>query len=394
MVNPSSVWEFQSTMQHIDSNILECVLEIRESYNPDAYSPKEVKTALSKHYLDIGDLCALLSPAAEPFLEEIATQAQKRVKSYFGNSINVFTPLYLSNHCASKCVYCGFQKGNKIKRAKLEYNEIKAELEIIAKSGLQEVLFLCGEGREYASVEYIAKACELAKQYFKVIGVEIYALNVDEYELLHKSGCDFVTLFQETYCPKKYARIHIEGEKRAFAYRFYAQERALQAGMRGVGFGALLGIDDFRKDALSCALHAYFLQRKYPHAEIALSIPRLRPIINNPKIHPKAVTESRLLQVLCAYRLFLPYASITISSREGARFRNNAIKLGANKISAGVSVAIGERSAEEKKSRGDDAEKKGDEQFSISDNRSVEEILSMLKIAHLQPVMSDSVFVG
>lgn len=394
MVNSASVWEFQNQMQQIDSNILESVLKIRESYNPNAYTKKEVELALSKSFLEVSDLCALLSIEAESMLEVLAKESQKRVQAYFGNSISVFTPLYLSNHCASKCVYCGFQKGNKIKRAKLEVDEIQAELEIIAKSGLKEILFLCGEGREYASIDYIANACKMAREYFSVIGVEIYALNIDEYEILRKNGCDFVTLFQETYCPKKYARIHIDGEKRAFAYRFYAQERALLAGMRGVGFGSLLGIDDFRKDALACALHAYFLQRKYPHAEIALSIPRLRPIINNPKIHPKAVTESRLLQVLCAYRLFLPYASITISSREGERFRNNAIKLGANKISAGVSVAIGERSALERKSLGQqEASKKGDEQFSISDNRSVAEILAMLKKSNLQPVMSDSVFV-
>lgn len=394
MVNPASVWTLTQGMQDIDSSILDSVLKHRESYNPHNYTKEDALNALKKSYLDISDLCALLSVEAESILEEIASEAQKRTKTYFGNSIGVFTPLYLSNHCASKCVYCGFQKGNNIKRAKLELDEIKNELEIIAKSGLKEILLLCGEGREYASVEYIAKACDIARAHFKVIGVEIYALNVEEYEILHKCGCDFVTLFQETYCPKKYARIHIEGEKRAFAYRFNAQERALKAGMRGVGFGALLGIDDFRKDALSCALHASFLQRKYPHAEISLSIPRLRPIINNPKIYPKAVTQTRLLQVLCAYRLFLPYASITISSREGAHFRNNAIKLGANKISAGVSVAIGERSALANQKLGDkQAQKKGDEQFSISDNRSVEEILAMLKDSNLQPVMSDSVFV-
>ena len=281
-------------------------------------------------------------------------------------------------------MYCGFQKGNKITRAKLSEKEIEEEMQAIAKSGLQEILMLTGEGREFASVEYIARACELARKYFKVVGVEIYPMNVDEYAILHKSGCDYVTIFQETYNETKYSKIHLAGEKSVFKYRFFGQERALMAGMRGVAFGALLGIDDFRKDALACALHAHFLQQKYPYAEFSLSIPRLRPIINNAKISPKDVSEKRLLQVLCAYRLFLPFAHISLSSRERMGFRDEAVKLGVSKMSAGVSVGIGEHSGE----------KKGDEQFEISDDRSVEAIRIKLKELDLQPVMSDSIYVG
>ncbi len=216
------------------------------------------------------------------------------------------------------------------------------------------------------------------------MGVEIYPMNEDEYKILHEKGCDYVTVFQETYNPLKYSKIHLAGEKRIFPYRFNAQERALKAGMRGVAFAALLGIDDFRKDALATALHAHFLQQAYSHAEISISVPRLRPIINNAKIHPKDVSEKRLLQVLCAYRLFLPFAGITISSRERIGFRDEVIKLGATKMSAGVSVGIGEHKGE----------KKGDEQFEISDDRSVDEILAMLKRSNLQAVMSDSIYVG
>ncbi|EAL6606776.1 2-iminoacetate synthase ThiH [Campylobacter coli] len=371
-------------MQELKSDILSKVLDEIQNYDETKYSTKEVQEALNATHLSIENLKALLSSAAEDFIEELAFKSAKTKQKYFGNSISLFTPLYLSNYCNSKCVYCGFQKGNKIARAKLSEDEIHEEMQAIAKTGLQEILMLTGEGREFASVEYIAKACKIARQYFKVVGVEIYPMNEDEYKILHENGCDYVTIFQETYNPLKYSKIHLGGEKRIFPYRFNGQERALRAGMRGVAFAALLGIDDFRKDALATALHAYFLQKAYPHAEISISVPRLRPIINNAKIHPKDVSEKRLLQVLCAYRLFLPFAGITISSRERVGFRDEVVKLGATKMSAGVSVGIGEHKGE----------KKGDEQFEISDERGVDEILAMLKNSNLQAVMSDSIYVG
>ncbi|EAJ0611972.1 2-iminoacetate synthase ThiH [Campylobacter jejuni] len=371
-------------MQEIKSEILNKVLTQVQSYDESQFSAKDVKNALNQTHLSIEHLKTLFSSAAEDFIEELAFKSAKVKQKYFGNSISLFTPLYLSNYCNSKCVYCGFQKGNKIARAKLNEVEIHEEMQAIAKSGLEEILMLTGEGREFASVEYIANACKIAREYFKVVGVEIYPMNEDEYKILHEKGCDYVTVFQETYNALKYSKIHLAGEKRIFPYRFNAQERALKAGMRGVAFGALLGIDDFRKDALATALHAHFLQQAYPHAEISISVPRLRPIINNAKIHPKDVSEKRLLQVLCAYRLFLPFAGIIISSRERIGFRDEVIKLGATKMSAGVSVGIGEHKGE----------KKGDEQFEISDDRSVDEILAMLKRSNLQAVMSDSIYVG
>ncbi|EKH5140548.1 2-iminoacetate synthase ThiH [Campylobacter coli] len=371
-------------MQEIKSEILNKVLSQVQSYDESQFSAKDVKNALNQTHLSIEHLKALLSSAAEDFIEELAFKSAKTKQKYFGNSISLFTPLYLSNYCNSKCVYCGFQKGNKIARAKLSEDEIHEEMQAIAKTGLQEILMLTGEGREFASVEYIAKACKIAREYFKVVGVEIYPMNEDEYKILHENGCDYVTIFQETYNPLKYSKIHLGGEKRIFPYRFNGQERALRAGMRGVAFAALLGIDDFRKDALATALHAYFLQKAYPHAEISISVPRLRPIINNAKIHPKDVSEKRLLQVLCAYRLFLPFAGIIISSRERVGFRDEVVKLGATKMSAGVSVGIGEHKGE----------KKGDGQFEISDERGVDEILAMLKNSNLQAVMSDSIYVG
>lgn len=234
-----------------------------------------------------------------------------------------------------------------------------------------------------SDVSYIGEACKLARKYFKVVGLEIYPVNSNEYAYLHECGADYVTVFQETYNSDKYETLHLSGHKRIFPYRFNAQERALKGGMRGVGFAALLGLDDFRKDAFATGLHAYLLQRKYPHAEIAFSCPRLRPIINNDKINPKDVHEPQLLQIICAYRIFMPFSNITISTRECARFRDNVIGIAATKISAGVSVGIG----------GHSEEARGDEQFEISDSRDVQEVYDAIINHDLQPVMSDYIYV-
>lgn len=255
----------------------------------------------------------------------------------------------------------------------------------VAKSGLQEVLILTGESRAKSDVEYIGKACRIARRYFRVIGLEVYPMNTDEYAYLHKCGADYVTVFQETYHADKYETLHLAGHKRIFPYRLNSQERALKGGMRGVGFAALLGLDDFRKDAFATGMHAWLLQRKYPHAEIAFSCPRLRPIVNNDRINPMDVHEPQLLQVVTAYRLFMPYASITISTRECARVRDNLVKIAATKISAGVSTGIGEHVEE--------IQEKGDEQFEISDGRSVEQVYQDLLKLGLQPVMSDYLYV-
>lgn len=375
--------EYMEGMEVIKSDMMDKVLQAADDYDYNQYTENDVLSAIKKEKLSPRDFGALLSPAATPYLEEIAQRAKIETKKHFGNSITMFTPLYIANYCENYCIYCGFNRYNKIRRACLTVDEIEKEMRTIAATGLQEILILTGESRKMSDVNYIAEACKIAKKYFKVVGVEVYPMNSDEYAVLHRNGADFVTVFQETYNSAKYETLHLEGHKRIFPYRFYAQERALIGGMRGVGFAALLGLDDFRKDAFATGMHAYLIQRKYPHAEIAFSCPRLRPIINNDKINPKDVHEPQLLQVICAYRIFMPFASITISTRECERFRNNVINIAATKISAGVDVGIG----------GHSDEKKGDEQFEISDSRNVSEVFKAIEEQGLQPVMSDYIYV-
>lgn len=376
--------EYQPGMQRIDSDVMDTVLEQMNACDFDAFKAADVRRALGRETLSPADFAALLSPAAEPFLEELAGRARAETRKHFGNSVMMFTPLYIANHCENYCIYCGFNCRNHIRRAKLSMEEVERELQAIAETGLQEILILTGESRSMSPVSYIGEACRLASRYFRVVGVEIYPLNADEYAQLHACGVDYVTVFQETYNADKYETLHLGGHKRIFPYRFNAQERALMGGMRGVGFAALLGLDDFRKDAFATGLHAFLLQRKYPHAEIAFSCPRLRPIINNDRINPRDVHERQLLQVVCAYRLFMPFASLTISTRERAGFRDHVIGIAATKISAGVSTGIGAHSGEEK----------GDEQFEISDGRSFEEVYRAIEAQGLQPVMADTLYVS
>lgn len=372
-------------MEVLDSDVMEQVISAMEAYDYNTYTESDVRRALAKENRSVEDFAALLSPAALPLLEEIAQAAQIETRKHFGNSIYMFTPIYIANYCENYCIYCGFNCHNKINRAQLNADEIEQEMAAIAKTGLQEILILTGESRSKSTVSYIGEACKIARKYFKVIGLEIYPVNSDEYAYLHQCGADYVTVFQETYHSDKYETLHLAGHKRIFPYRFYAQERALKGGMRGVGFAALLGLDDFRKDAFATGYHAYLLQRKYPHAEIAFSCPRLRPIINNDRINPMDVHETQLLQVVCAYRLFMPFANITVSTRECDRVRDHLVQIAATKISAGVSTGIGEHI--------ENSEKKGDDQFEISDNRSVDEVYQALLKNNLQPVMNDYIYV-
>jgi 2-iminoacetate synthase len=351
----------------------------------------------------------------------MARKAEIETRNHFGNTVYIFTPIYIANYCQNYCIYCGFNCYNKIRRKKLTFEEIEHEMQVIAETGMEEILILTGESRKYSDIEYIGESVKIARKYFRNIGIEIYPVNVDEYRYLHECGVDYVTVFQETYDTDKYETLHLLGHKRVWPYRFDAQERALMGGMRGVAFSALLGLADYRKDALATGLHAYYMNRKYPHAEISLSCPRLRPIVNNEKINPRDVGERQLCQVLCAYRLFLPFAGITVSSRESAAFRNGIAKICATKVSAGVSTGIGDheekydhqkeegtfdaRSAATDHSAGkadssahglaaDPAsEDVGDEQFEINDTRSFARMYEDMEEGGLQPVLNDYIYV-
>jgi 2-iminoacetate synthase len=386
-------------MQTIHSAIHNKVCAELGSYDERAYTATEVQRVLEQEHCSVEGLKTLLSSAAAPYLEAMATKAKRETSKHFGNTVYVFTPLYISNYCDNNCVYCGFNCCNKIARKKLSMAEIEHEMQIIADSGIEEVLLLTGESAHMSPLSYICDAIALGKQYFRTIGLEIYPVDIEEYRMLHAAGADYVTVFQETYDTEIYKTLHLAGRKKVFEYRFDAQERAVQGGMRGVGLSALFGLADWRKDALATALHAYYLQRAYPATEISLSCPRLRPASGEVHYKTFPVSETELCQIICAYRIFLPFAGITISSREQERFRNGIMKIAATKVSAGVSTGIGDheykytRDELHDESLKDDATTETSEQFEIADERSFSHMYDDIQNDGLQPVLTDYLYV-
>lgn len=388
------VMTYRDGMDQLDPTTLNTVLDATKDYNPDSYTATDVEAALAHDECTLEDFKALLSPAAEPYLEQMAQKAQALTRARFGNSVSLFTPLYIANYCDNGCVYCGFNCGNHIKRGQLSREELIREMDTIAATGLQDILILTGESERMSSIEWIGEAIKLAAERFSTVGIEIYPTNIEGYKHLHECGADFVTVFQETYNPEKYAEVHLRGNKRSLPYRFYAQERALMGGFRGAGFGALLGLsDDFRKDAFATGLHIELTQQKFPEADLAISVPRIRPFVNEENsdadehINKDSVHETQLLQVMCAHRIYHPQISMTISTREREGFRDSAVAICATKISAGVHTDVGGHN------KAAENETETDAQFDISDPRTVDQVHQALLDHDLQPVYTDFIHV-
>jgi 2-iminoacetate synthase len=341
---------------------------------------RDVRRVLNKRTLTAGDFLCLLSPAAEAHLEAMAQTAHRLTIAQFGRTMVLFTPLYLSNYCTNGCLYCSFNHKNRIDRRQLTLDEVEAEARAISASGLKHILILTGDAPAIASVEYIADCCRVLDRYFTAIGIEIYALTEEEYRLLIAAGADSLTIYQETYDEALYADLHPKGPKRDYRFRLDAPERACRAAMRGVNVGALLGLDDWRKDAFFTGLHAHYLQDRYPQTEISVSLPRIRPHVGG--FQPAyGVADRHLVQIMTALRIFMPRTGIAISTRESARFRDRLLPLGVTRMSAGSCTAVGghtETNAE-----------KGTGQFEISDERSVPQMVAMLQRAGWQPVYKD-----
>lgn len=380
-MNIKKVTDYFPEMDIIDSNIKTEVLEDYEKIKNKNVSDSDILRSLEKERLDEEDFYNLLSDKALNHLEKMGELAKDKRIRYFGNNVCLFSPIYIANYCENSCRYCGFRAKSDIKRAKLNFEEIEEEMKALSDTGIEDVLILTGESEKFSSVDYIAKACEIAKKYFKTIGIEVYPANVDDYKKLKKAGADFVTVFQESYNPKTYDFYHPYGHKRSWVYRIDTQERAMLAGFRGVGFGTLFGLNDPIEEAFKLGLHAQKIQKKYPHAEIAISLPRIRPTHGADELKFFEVGDKKFFQIMLALRIFLPFASITLSTREDREFRNMAVKYAATKISASVDTSIGHRS---KKSQDE-----GDEQFEIADNRSCDDAIKDLKSIGMTPVFTD-----
>ena len=381
-MNIKSVHDYFPGMDIIDSDIKEKVIFAYEQVKDIKVSKADVLASLEAERPTERDFFILLSDEASGFLEEMAEIARSKRIRYFGNNVSLFSPIYIANFCENSCKYCGFRAKSDIKRAKLNYREIEAEMKALSETGIEDVLILTGESQKFSPIEYIAEACQIAKKYFKTIGVEVYPANVKDYKILREAGADFVTVFQESYNPETYEYYHPYGHKRSFPYRFDTQERALMGGFRGVGFGSLFGLGDPIEEAFKLALHASEVQKKYPQAEIAISLPRIRPTHGaDDSLKFNIVDDKKFFQIMLAIRIFLPFASITLSTRESKDFRNLAVRYAATKISASVDTSIGHRSKE--------SADEGDEQFEINDIRSTEETCKDLREIEMTPVFTD-----
>ncbi|NJD04029.1 MAG: 2-iminoacetate synthase ThiH [Ruminiclostridium sp.] len=338
---------------------------------------EDVKRALSKESLLIQDFAVLVSPAASLCLEEMAKKAQHITLQHFGKAVVLYAPIYLANYCVNHCVYCGFNSKNILSRRKLSLDELSREAESLSQRGIKHILLLTGESRKHSPVRYIENCVREAGKYFSSISLEVYPLEEDDYRMLAETGADGLTVYQEIYDRDVYAVMHPAGPKKNYRFRLDTPERGCRGGMRSVGIGALLGLGDWRTEAFYTALHAYYLTKKYPDVEISVSLPRMRPHAGSFPVQCP-VNDKEFVQIMLAFRLLLPHIGITISTRERADFRDNLIGLGVTRMSAGSVTEVGGYS-----------NKRGDGQFEVSDERSVEEIRQMLYRKGYQPVFKD-----
>jgi len=357
------------------------VLERYQNFDANTFftsvTETDINRVLSQSKLSPMDYLTLLSPLAEKHLEEMAQKAHRLTVQHFGNTMQLFTPMYVSNHCVNHCRYCSFNTNNNLHREKLSLDKVAEEAEVIASTGLKHILLLTGESRYHTPISYIRNCVDILKNYFSSIGIEIYPLNKDEYCTLADSGVDSLTMFQETYDQEAYEFLHPQGPKRDYRYRLDAPERGCRAGFHNVNIGALLGLSEWRREAFITGLHADYLQHEYPCVEIAVSPPRIRPHIGsfNPLF---TITDKNLVQYITAFRLFMPRSGVTLSSRETPFLREKMVKLGVTKMSGGVSTSVGGHS-----------NRVTPGQFEIADERSVVEMAKMLYSSGYQPVYKD-----
>lgn len=337
---------------------------------------EEIQSILKKESINNIDFLKLLSPKAGECIEEMAKRAQTLSLRHFGKGVVLYTPIYISNYCNNLCRYCSFNLEHEITRRRLSYDEIHKEAQIIAKTGLKHVLVLTGSSREASAISYIEKSVEILKEYFESVAIEIYPLQRFEYEQLIKAGVDGLTIYQEVYDQGVYNHVHMRGPKKDYMNRLDAPERGCQAGMAHVNIGALLGLSDVKREVFLLGEHGQYLSRKYPEVALGFSMPRLKEAKGADKFGE--VDDFTFVQMMLALRIYLPHFSMNISTRENHDFRKQLLPLGINKMSAGVSTAVGGHQ-----------DKEATSQFEIDDHESVQGIKEMIEKAGYQPVLKD-----
>ena len=343
-----------------------------------ASTTDQVELSLSKTKRNLDDFLALISPAAQPYLEQMAQQCHELTKQRFGKTIQMYAPLYLSNECQNICTYCGFSLDNKINRKTLSALEIELEIAVLKRAGFDHVLLVTGEANYTVNINYFLNAIDQIKNDFSIISVEVQPLSQEEYERLHQAGVYSVLVYQETYHQEVYKKYHTKGKKSNFDYRLETPDRIGKAGIHKIGLGVLLGLEDWRTDSFFNALHLDYLQKVYWQTKYSVSFPRLRPAEGF--IEPNFIMDDKdLTQLICAYRLWNEDLEISISTRENEKFRNNIIAIGTTSMSAGSKTNPG----------GYAADLQSLEQFEISDERSAAEIAAIITQKGYEPIWKD-----
>jgi 2-iminoacetate synthase len=354
-----------------------------ESFDYDGYFKTVTKTdiqrSLNRDILEPYDLLNLLSEPAREFLEMMAQKAQQLTRQYFGRTIGIYAPMYISDYCSNHCTYCGFNCATQFKRTKLSLEEIEQEAKAISDLGIRHILILTGEAPAKTPMSYLEDAVEILKKYFSSIAIEIFPMDEDQYRILKKAGVDSLTIYQETYDQKIYKEVHLKGKKTDYQYRLLTPERGAAAGFRAVTIGPLFGLGDPVSEAFLTGIHAKYLEQEFPDVEVSLSLPRMRQATGG--IKPRNIlSDTRFVQFMLAWRLFMPKAGINISTRESADFRDKIIHLGVTRYSAGSKTDVGGYSLED-----NDATV----QFDITDTRNVAQTIEMIKQKGYQPVFKD-----
>ena len=348
-----------------------------------AKTAQDVEVALSKPKRNLEDFKALISPAAEPYLEQMAQLSYSATRNRFGNTMSLYIPLYLSNLCANACTYCGFSMENRIKRRTLNKQEVEDEVKAIKQMKFDSVLLVTGEHETKVGMNYFREMVPLIKQQFNYLAMEVQPLNQQDYAELKTLGLDAVMVYQETYHPSTYARHHLRGNKMDFDYRLDTPDRLARAGIDKIGIGALIGLDEWRTDCFYVAAHLEYLERTYWQTRYSISFPRLRPCegeSSNNLLQPKSVmTDKQLVQLICAYRLLNPEVELSLSTRESPMFRDNVLPLGITSMSAASKTQPGGYASDEVEL----------EQFEISDERSAASVESMIRAKGFDPVWRD-----
>lgn len=347
----------------------------------DAATHADVNRALHGPRRTMADFAALLSPAAAARLEEMAAAAHDTTIRRFGRVVRMFAPLYVSNECVSVCTYCGFSAGNDVSRRTLSLDELRAEAAALRARGFRHVLLVAGEHARIVSKDYLAECVAAVAAEVPSVAVEVQVWDEGAYRRMVEAGCEGLVVYQEAYDRETYARVHLKGKKRNYAWRLAAPDRGAAAGMRRLGIGALLGLhDDWRAEALAVAAHARFLLRRWWRCELAISLPRLRPAAGGYE-PAQPVSDAEFTQLLCALRLFLPDVGLSLSTREPPALRDGLVPLGVTQLSAGSHTEPGGYAAPS------DAEP----QFDVSDTRAPADVAAVLRSNGYEPVWIDTI---